>query len=554
MPGSGADSRALGGQIGAKESLFPLSRNSLRLFAVMLPVLLQAILIGERLVSWRPMWAWYPDPGYQYLLSGGSVITGGSSDMIYHPGTSLLWIVGFAEWLGHLITGVGDFRTDLVARPEYYAQWSSGILGLLFVTSLAAAAWRLLRTFGLGPALVFQLLMLWALPLTAAGRYVLWPESLLLTSAVAALAVLAPQLSGQIPRNPMQQAVGLAAISAVGLTGKILYLPMIILTLIFLRRRQLAVFMCTLIGSVVIIMVPMYGRLKPMADWFIGITFNPGRHGQSGSWNPADSLMASIVNVQGLLRWFIPLILTALIIVLWAFINPGDSGRKMRRTLAAILLGLALALAAGLKAPELRDFILVAPLVSLLVAVLLAWAARECGPTIGRVVLVGGVLLATFLGAHGVVGERYMFQASEVRTQRTMENAAAIGELNQAGVWAPGYGAWTLESSLVFGLMWSDGEFNEEVHARYPRATHYQLWDRRIMHVDDLGRLRPLSCPELESRIRSGEVGIVVESPNHLAFEDDGRVLQLETAKAAISGMKRINDLYAYRLKRVTCF
>ena len=34
------------------------------------PVLLQALLVLPRILNWWPVWAWYPDPGYQYLWAG----------------------------------------------------------------------------------------------------------------------------------------------------------------------------------------------------------------------------------------------------------------------------------------------------------------------------------------------------------------------------------------------------------------------------------------------------------------------------------------------------
>ncbi len=133
-------------QYGQNGGTFPVTRGDLRQFhmsiparlqridlngrlthvvtAVLLitPVLLQALLVVPRFLNWRPVWAWYPDPGYQYLWAGGSLVNGGTTDLIFHPGTSFQWLIGASQAVTHLVAGQDSIMIDVAIRPEFYSQ------------------------------------------------------------------------------------------------------------------------------------------------------------------------------------------------------------------------------------------------------------------------------------------------------------------------------------------------------------------------------------------------------------------------------------------------
>ena len=78
--------RPIGGDGLANPSLeAPLIRSGkekIPALLVFLPVLGQVGLVFRGIQNWVPVWAWYPDPGYQYLLAGASLVSGGAPALL----------------------------------------------------------------------------------------------------------------------------------------------------------------------------------------------------------------------------------------------------------------------------------------------------------------------------------------------------------------------------------------------------------------------------------------------------------------------------------------
>ncbi len=533
----------------------PHGRLAQILIAVLLiaPALLQALLIARRFVDWQPVWAWYPDPGYQYLFAGGSLITGGTTDLIFHPGTSLQWFIGLSEVLTHLAAGRDSLLLDVATRPEFYAQFAGLALALVYVAALGAASWRMFRHLGLWPAVLFQLLLLWGLPLLASGRFLLWPESLVLTSAVASVAIVAPQLGGRSPLHPRAQAVGLGLVAAVGMTAKVTYLPIVMLVVILLGWRRLALFLVPLIAASLVLMIPVYSRLDSMQSWFLQIATNPGRHGQTGSWNPVSNFSDSMLMINSVVRWFIPVALVIIAASILVRLIPQRTERKEWIPMIALLVATGTVLASGLKDSEARDFILAIPPLAALAAVTLNQAFKIVSGLMRGVILAAALLAGTFLAAHGIVQDQYFTLAYQPRLQEIILDAETIDVLNEASNWAPAYNAWTLDSSKIFGLIWSAGSFNEQVRQINPNALHYELFTREILHVAPDNQLIPLSCLEIQEKISNKGLGIIVESQSHIVLNENGTRLLLHNTTAGYEGPESLGRYFAYRLTDIEC-
>lgn len=521
-------------------------------FLLLSPVLLQAMLVIQRLLDWQPVWAIYPDPGYQYLFAGGSIITGGTTDLIYHPGTSFQWFIGLSQVLTHLIAGEDSLKLDIATRPELYAQTAGLALTSIYVLALGVASWRLFKYLGLWPAVLFQLLLLWGLPLLASGRFLLWPESLLLTAAIASLALITPQLSGQQPLHPKAVAISLGIVAAVGMTAKITYLPIVILLMVILTWRIWAFFLIPLVSASLLIMIPVYSRLDSMQSWFIQITTSPGRHGQAGAWNPVGNLIDSMLMLDMVVRWFLPVALIIVVTSLAARLYPRRVPRQEWIPAVGLLGAIGIVLAAGLKASEVRDFIVVIPLLAALAAVTFYQLLKNLSNSLRKGVIAAIFLLGTFLAAHGIVQESNFSLGFEPRLLEILRDARAIDELNDTGDWASGYNAWTLDSARVFGLIWSAGSFNSQIREINPDALHFDLFSREILHVTSANLLEPLSCYEMQEKISDRGLGIIVENQNHLVVNDEARIV-LSNSTAGFQGPEKVGRYFAYRLTDAAC-
>ena len=254
--------------------------------------------------------------------------------------------------------------------------------------------------------------------------------------------------------------------------------------------------------------------------------------------------------VNAVVRWFLPVL--ALVIVL-AVVASLRAPQTPWRQMMALVLPLGIVLASGLKDSEARDFLLAIPLISALAAVSFMQLRGVLAPIARRFLTAIVLLTSTFLASHGIVQEEYFTRALEPRISEIQRDAAAIDELNSAGLWASGYNAWTPESSSVFGLIWSAGSFNREIHETAPEATHFDLFRRLILHVNERGGLVEFSCLELQERSTRSGLGVIVESQGHIATDPaTGRIL-LSNATADAVEPTQVGRYFAYPLTGIQC-
>lgn len=519
---------------------------------LLLPVSTQFVVIIHEFRNWIPVWASYPDPGYQYLLSGVVVIDGGTPLHNDHPGTSVQWIIGITEWLLHQVSGVGSLTENVVARPEYYSQWVGAGLALLYLSSLIFIAWRLLTTFGLLPSLAFQLVMLWGLPLFSVARFKLMPETIALTCAILVLGVLAPVMSGK--RTPLSVAavISLGIISAIGLTAKILFVPVLFVIFVLSSRRNLLVFVPTLIGATVLILVPIRSRLDYMRTWFWNIFTNPGRQGQPlDSWDAGRQWLDSLSNVSGFVRWYALGLIVIGVTVAIGFLA-GDKSENVRRwrPVLAVALGLAATLALGVKPIEVRDWLLTIPLLATLAAIAMAfllagksWAYR------GLSLLL--LLTLMFGAAHGVVQAQYFTDAQRNQARDLQVSTEALARDTRFPSMALGYNVWTEATALVFALPWMNGEVSTEVADRFPQAHYYNPWTRDIH--DAQGGSIPEACKVIRERQLESGLAVVVHSPGHLGNPMIGDRVDFAQFSARVALIRAVEGLHIFDLDEVEC-
>lgn len=528
--------------------------STLATMLVMVPIGAQLLLIVRQYVNWMPVWAWYPDPGYQYLLLGGGIITGSTPKLVEHPGTAMQWTIGVAEYLTHVVAGEGEFRSDILQRPEFYAQAAGGVLASLYLLALALAVWRFVRAFGVWPALVFQLLLLWGLPILSIGRYRLWPESLVLTCGIVALALLAPTLARQ--RQPSSaETLVLGLISAIGITTKVIYLPLFLIPLLLLGRQRIVLYLGAATLSISLIFIPIYSRLGYMVDWYRAIGSSPGRHGQSGDWHPLGGLYESITALGGFVRWLTPVALVILIGSFIVTVTERDRISSYRwRPAASLVVSAVLVILPGVKQTEPRDFILLIPLMGTLAALTLADALRlHTRKTASQAIIVTAVGTSAFLGAHGVVGNEYFMMANRQQVEKVVVDSQAVERHAAKGHWALGYNVWTVDNALMFSIPWIPGAYESRMWAQAPQALYFDLWTRTINAVTPDGLSGPVACSTLANWASNGNLGIVVESQGHLVLDDSRQRILLRDGSATYDTPTPLGPYHSYRLTSVSC-
>lgn len=531
------------------------SHKWVRIGLVLAPVALQTLLIFDRLRNWVPVWAWYPDPGYQYLLAGGQIITGGTPHHNDHPGTSAQWIIGLIEAATHLAAGSSSLRADLIERPEFYAQVVGVVLGCFFLIALAYCGLRLLRYLGVVPSVVFQFLILWGLPILDIGRYRVMPETVVLTAAIVTLGLLAPRLAKEGAKLSSGTVVAIGIVTAIGVTSKVLFAPIFVLALLVMRRREALLFLMSSLAAISLTLIPVYSRMDYMRTWFLGMLFNPGRQGQSGSaTNAVTSIIDSLILLNMTVRWFVPVAIVTILIGLTGLVLRRRAiGIWEWRAQAGLLLTLCLVLLASLKEAEMRDFMLAFPMLAAINAVGLYMILGVVHSARWRISIAGIAIVATgFLGAHGLVGAEYNHRALENRLKVSLQIQNLLQSATSRGAWGLGYNVWSEQNAVMFALPWLNGAYDKEVNRRFPQALYFDIWSRVFIRTSGNGSLEFLSCKDLQQLEDSG-LGVIVETPNHLQFSSDGRKIRLQEGTAEVEATTTVGVFQAYQLTNIQC-
>lgn len=529
---------------------------------VFLPVLVQVGLVFRGIQNWVPVWAWYPDPGYQYLLAGASLVSGGAPALVYHPGTSFQWLVGIVELVHHSLIGSGSFFTDLVASPEEYARSIGTAVALVFAAALLFVAWTMLRNLGPWPALVFQLMMLWGLPVIAGARFHLWPESLVLACTLVTIGLLTRPWKLGSAALPLPSAILLGVVGAIGISAKVIYLPIVLVVAACLTWRRNLVYFASFALTSILIVAPIISRLPKMWEWFSSIATTSGRHGQVVETSTVDNVLAANGVLGGFLRWYVPVVLILGVALVGLVARKRTIKDPLVRGALAVSLGIAAVVVSTAKQSEIRDLIAIVPLIAALSAVLFTSALGMVSMKNARRGVVGGVLAFTgFLALHGFVHANNFATFERQEVDVVVRDAESVMAGISGGRWGLGYNVWTEQNALMFGsndglmlgVEYSDDLVNREISERFPTALYFDLWSRNFQEIGDDFRLGVVSCQQLSDYLSAGPVGIVVESPGHVTLDREGNEIVLSDGRASFTGPVGIGEYSAYEFTVLRC-
>lgn len=523
-------------------------------------LLIQVVLLIREFRTWLPVFATDPDPAYHYLMAGVSLVTGGAPGLVYHPGIPLQLLLGAVAVFAAAVGGSGGIYLEIASDPEKYALYNSYVLAAIFIFSLSFAAWRQLKYWGLTPTLVFQLIMLYGLPIFFAERYQIWPESLLISFAFLTIGVLTPQIADNAP--PSRGAVvTLGVLAALGITTKVLFAPILLFTLILIRRRDLKIYLGVLAGVSVLLLLPLRSRWGAMFDWFSVIIFSSGRHGDQLNTSAGNQLASAFTSLSGHLRWFS--IFMVLLIAAWIASQSLARNRKQTslRTSFALLVGLAVAFLPAARQSQPRDFVIALSLLATVAALASINFSSALAPVPRKSISGLAIAICMFLAAHGAVHSTNMSDARKERTLQIASDASSVEKLATTGMWALGYNVWTQDNALLFGsydslmdgYIYSDDLMNDELKFVAPNATYFDIWTHEFVHINDAGQLRPIPCLDLKNELVQQTLGVVLESENHLRIASDGRSMVVSGGIAQFDGPERLGRYFVYRLTSIEC-
>jgi len=268
-------------------------------------------------------------------LSSLNILNGISPGHIHHPGTTL-------QLLGALVifvTAQFDFSglgiTEKVLNdPERY------LLAIRYVlNSLILVTWILLSH-----ALVHRTRKTWLLLpfngglLATTAIYVsmqrMSPEPLLVSiTLLLGYFLIELYFNGTLKRTlPMLMGITLAA----GIITKVTFAPMLLLILVFDKRRDMLIALVSLLLASMLLIIPIWDEIPRMARWFVNLATHTGRYGTGEKG--LVSIQALYDNFNAIKSTLYFLLLTLAAILVFVSVPRASAGKKKFYLLALSVL------------------------------------------------------------------------------------------------------------------------------------------------------------------------------------------------------------------------
>lgn len=499
------------------------------------------------------------DPSYAYLYNGVVITQGGVPGHTDHPGTSLQWISGITSQIFHSLRDTGiSLVQDVVANSDDFIRVNGLLLSAIFSLSVGVFGFRILKQLGAIECLIATVVFWAGFRLWYPQLYILAPESLVISSSILVIALVIPNLFKTHIQTSDRTLILIGILLSIGLTSKIIALPILVMFPFLLRPRQLLLIAVALVSTTMLILIPVYSRAGLMLGWFFGVSTKPSRWGQQTSeqlsirLNFQDALAKLFSVAPQLIACFVG----ALILVIGIFaLRKKNSARITEpenwRPFIGILLSILTAFAMGFKQSVERDFVVLAVLVP--VFVLLVFQKfkpvimNPQSPSSSRL-LTAIVVIALFGSSiftlRAVRETSLNLGAIEKSYEEVMTEVANLENSN----WViSAYGSPSSGNASLFGSYWANNAFRAELVRTFPRYMELNIWEKSIRGWNREQSLIKLDCQEINERIRLSRMFILIPEylddywPNRSgSLRLSGQSLRIESESLIGNGLTMI--------------
>lgn len=436
------------------------------------------------------------DPSYQYLFNGIGLVEGYVPRHIDHPGTPLQILSGLVSYLSWLIerfTGqtTFDFSAAVVADPEHYISIISALLLTMNVAAIFYLGVRIKNaTQNATMAMVAQVGFATLNMITPRLSY-LSPEALVIFSGVMAAAFLSDILLFSPSRNNMsaRSAIAVGFFLALGVTSKITFLPLILLSVILPTAKARLICFSAIAIFGILFVLPIITELPAVTRWFSSIATHKGQYGE-GESGFID--FAELPNRLWLLCREIGFIFVAgtasiLAILICVFRTESENVRGMRRReiwVSVILLTTITAqLAMVLKHFGLH-YILPSFAISstLLVRTLRLLELQISRRFAGAVTNLAVAALTVVVVQQTYTNFRNLSSAGHERNSR-LASMQQVLDANSDALVLSAYRAHNQNYAIQFALGWVNGAFARRLMKDDFQKFSYNRWNHLVMQV-----------------------------------------------------------------------
>lgn len=498
----------------------PLNRRNLIVLAVV-PIGLCVLAAGVRGIQGPYYLATNSDPAYAYLLNSLNVLSLNAPQHIDHPGTTVQTLGAFVIavcWLAtRFASGGPNVEEAVLADPERYLSAINAVLVVLIAVTAFAVGLKVLRAWGLLPALTMQVSLLLFTQVPIALPKVT-PEPLLIVVSLALLATLLPiAMSGEEPDAGSRLRPVLAgAVMGVGVATKFTFVPLLgfILLLHGWKRRAVALLACAL--SFVLFTIPVWVHYRNMFGWLRSLATHTGINGGGDSGVPDLSSLAAnlsfVFSVGTPLFILLAFYLALALALSTRLINlSGAQLGGIRRLLLVTSLVIATQIAVTAKNPGAHYLLPAmvvtglasAAIVRLVVQAPMGLLTQFCRFGAVAALLAGVIVAGTRTNDQVTVLGQYAYGVSASDGQPEVVSAIIIDY----------FGSSSQAYALAFGNDFAGRRYGRDLGRMYPEARFYEIWTSQfysfagVLSDEDIARLIS-SDPEVLLRGLSLEGGM----------------------------------------------
>lgn len=427
------------------------------------------------------------DPEYIYFISALSMGTG-IPDVAHidNPGTPLQVlgaIVFRVVWLFE--ADAKPFAEEVLTNGDYYLSWLNTCLSFLLFIGLYWAGRKIYRlTYSVPTALLIQTApLIPGIWFSIAGRVT--PELLFpLPALLLIVLILTLRYSEKaITQLPLK----LALIHALGLSIKLTWAPLLIMTPFLLKNKKDWIkFIIFIVPASALMCFPVLFRFAQFKNWVKNLFLHSGRYG-SGEAEivNSDTFGQGLSDIIRMEPWMMILLGIAVMSIAVSLF------RKRSKDLN--LIGLSLSILAGVlmcaKHFEHRYLIPVILMVPVLIVVLV----KERAFFLGKWLVenqpdkwIAGILLLLIIRAipHGMTCSETLHRDRE-KQEVTQAFVRTLPEQRDLIISSQAYGAPFPEYALAYSVSWAgpEGEGYQKILGKYfPTTWQYFTWDKRVRH------------------------------------------------------------------------
>ncbi|MBA4409671.1 MAG: hypothetical protein C0397_09640 [Odoribacter sp.] len=428
------------------------------------------------------------DPDYIYFITGLGISEGHINVLhVDNPGTPLQYLMGLTYRLVYLLRpGNGSYLEDVLKNSDLYMAVSNSVITGLITALLFYAGRRIYKSTGS----VFYGLLIQTTPFLAViwydiiGRIV--PE-LLMPLPVILLEIFLIEIiySGKKVEDNMQIIV-LAAISAIGLSVKLTYLPLWFIPLIIIRNwKRKALFAGLSILFFLLFAIPVTLRLGVFTGWIKSLFIHSGQYG-GGEANFINwtEFGANLKFLWGYEKWFLITTFLTLGTALGYFLfRRKEADSKLLLVAASVITTILLQTIMVGKHFEHRYYIPSLLLFPVLVFLIAEMAKRMLK---GKFQILVSMALLIFLIAFFVHQQPWIKLKAETMStdmaqrQETRNFVAAMNPNSIKIITTQNYGSPFKEYALMISYAWSGGHqkyYTETLAKLYPDSYLFFTWD-----------------------------------------------------------------------------